>query len=158
MPANVSRGVFGAAIIGFIMLGMLLPRLAIAADVQEQIFKTISGEQLRSMMADEGYAATIDEDGDLVWKINGFKAQLIIGEGQEAVQFHIAFRDVDVTLAEVNEWNRTKRFSCSYLDDEGDPHLELDLDLAGGVTDARILDFLRTCRISFETWHTEIVR
>jgi hypothetical protein len=60
-------------------------------------------------------------------------------------------------LKDVNEWNRTKRYSRSYLDEEGDPFLELDLDLAGGVLKERIVDFLSTCRQSFLIWYDEVL-
>lgn len=46
------------------------------------------------------------------------------------------------SLERVNEWNREKRFSRAYLDEEGDPVLEADLDLAGGVADGAIRAFL----------------
>jgi hypothetical protein len=38
-----------------------------------------------------------------------------------------------------------------------DPHLELDLDICGGVTEDRIRDFLKTCKVSFTAWQDEVV-
>jgi hypothetical protein len=60
-------------------------------------------------------------------------------------------------LAKVNAWNKTKRFSRSYLDDDDHVCLELDLDLAGGVTPDRVRDFLKTCRSAFQLWCREVV-
>lgn len=122
-----------------------------------EVVEEITGDRLAEVMRAEGYAVEVDEDGDVVWKLEGFRTLLLISEDKTAVQFHIAFSDGNATLKKVNDWNKTKRFSRTYLDDEGDPHLELDLDMAGGVTVARVKDFLRTCKTSFDTWHDEVV-
>lgn len=34
-----------------------------------------------------------------------------------------------ISASKVNEWNRQKRFSKAYIDDDGDPFLELDVNL-----------------------------
>jgi hypothetical protein len=125
---------------------------------QDQIYKKITRAQMKAIMDSEGFSVTPDEDGDLVWKIEGFRSFMFVSKDEESLQFHASFRDEDATLAKVNEWNRAKRYSRTYLDAEGDPHLELDLDLAGGVTRARIVDFLKTCRVSFEAWRKEVVQ
>lgn len=74
-----------------------------------------------------------------------------------ALQFYSVLPGVESSLETVNEWNRTKRYSRSYLDSDQDPVLELDLDLAGGVTEDRIIDFLSTCRLSFSAWLKEVM-
>ena len=35
----------------------------------------------------------------------------------------------DVSLEKLNQWNKDKRFARAYKDDEGDPVLEMDVDL-----------------------------
>ena len=40
----------------------------------------------------------------------------------------------DVSLAAVNDWNERSRFGRAYLDERGDPAVELDLLLSGGVS------------------------
>ena len=74
------------------------------------------------------------------------------------MQFYVTFSDVDVTLATANEWNKTKRYSRTYLNEDGNPCLELDLDLVGGVSKERILGFLTTCRASFQLWFVEVLQ
>ncbi len=39
-----------------------------------------------------------------------------------------------VSLQAINAWNRDSRFGRAYLDSEGDPVIELDLLMTGGVT------------------------
>lgn len=129
-----------------------------SAAQRSEIITTMTKTQLHDLMRAEGYAVSIDEDGDLLWKIDGLRAfMFVVGQG-DSLQFHIAFSDGEATLEKVNAWNRDIRYSRNYLDDSGDPHLELDLDLAGGVTQARILDFIKTCQISLQQWIDAVVR
>lgn len=127
------------------------------ARLQDTVVESITLDTLAGLMTGEGYAVEPHELGFVQWKIEGLKCQVFVADDSEALQFHVSFGDGHATLQKVNEWNATKRFSRTYLDDEGDPHLELDLDLAGGVTEARIKDFLRTCRVSFAAWCREVV-
>ena len=48
-----------------------------------------------------------------------------------------------VTLARINEWNKTKRFARAVLDNEGDPIILMDVDLDdGGLSRALFIDNL----------------
>jgi len=132
-------------------------RPAHAAMLLEKVVDSLTVDELIELMEGEGYAIEQHELGFIQWKIEGFRCQLFIADDAEALQFHVSFGDGNATLRKVNDWNATKRFSRTYLDDEGDPHLELDLDMAGGVTEARIKDYLRTCRVSFAAWCQEVV-
>lgn len=140
-----------------IVQGRSLP--AAPEEEAAEIFESINLKQLMTIMKEEGYAVSRDKNGTLIWKINGFKTRLIIPDGEASnIQFHTAFNDGSATPEKVNAWNRTKRYSRTYLDDDGDPHLELDLDLEGGVTRERIVNFLLTCRVSMEAWCEEVVK
>ncbi|MDR2613286.1 MAG: YbjN domain-containing protein [Deltaproteobacteria bacterium] len=48
-------------------------------------------------------------------------------------------------LTAASERNKSFRLSRVYLDQSGDPALELDLDMEGGVSEARIRDFIKAC-------------
>jgi len=128
-----------------------------ARAAQDTVLTTINVEQLKTIVKDEGYAVSIDDDGDILWKIEGYRTYLVISDEGQYVQFQSSFEDSDATIEGVNEWNKTKRYSRTYLDDDQDPILELDLDLEGGVAPARIVSFLKTCRSSFTAWVTEVV-
>lgn len=134
------------------------PAPCIAADTAiAQTIESITVDELIDLMTNEGYAVEIHEAGFVQWKIDGYRCQVFVAENSEAIQFHISFGDGNATLKKINLWNATKRFSRTYLDDDGDPHLELDLDLAGGVTEGRIKDYLRTCKVSLVAWCKEVV-
>lgn len=56
-----------------------------------------------------------------------------------------------ITALKINEWNRKKRFAKAYIDDEGDPFLEMDVNLAyGGADDKNFADTLDWWRLSVE--------
>jgi hypothetical protein len=51
-----------------------------------------------------------------------------------SIQFSAWFDlDARATAAAMNAWNRKVRFGQTFIDDEGDPHLQLDIEMAGGL-------------------------
>lgn len=159
----LTAGLTLGALLACLTLGTALAADPLAADPfaagmeEDRIVAAVTPAELQELMQDEGYAVTLDNHGVVMWKVEGLKAQLITADDRESILFHAAFDGGNATLKRVNEWNRTKRFSRSYLDEDGDPHLELDLDLSGGVTPERIRDFLRTSRTSFDAWCRDVV-
>jgi uncharacterized protein CbrC (UPF0167 family) len=129
----------------------------VSAAAIEDIVDSMSVEELAELMEGEGYAVEVNNERFVQWKVDGYRCQVFVADDSQAVQFHVSFSDGNATLKKVNLWNATKRFSRTYLDEDGDPHLELDLDLAGGVTQERIVDYLRTCKVSLSTWCDEVV-
>lgn len=153
-----------ATLLTWVLAWLCLATLASAAEPirvgqktpANSVLQTISQKQLETIMRHEGYEIRTDADGDLEWTIDGYRAFLFVAEDKKSLLFRISFSDTTITAKKINEWNSSKRFSRSYLFD-GDPYLELDLDLAGGVTKGRIQDFLETCKVSFLKWYREVV-
>ena len=134
-----------------------------AADDKEtaansDVVTTLNVDQIYKLMHDEGYAVEKSEDGFVKWKVEGLKTVMFVAKDSKSIQFYASFTDGNATLKKVNEWNKNKKYSRSYLNDDGEPCLELDLDLEGGVTEARIIDFLATCRISLDGWYADVVK
>jgi hypothetical protein len=53
------------------------------------------------------------------------------------IQFYAGWSlgaDKKVSSDRINEWNRTKRWGKAYLDQSGDPAIEMDVNLFGSVT------------------------
>ncbi len=146
---------------GWLLAAALLATAHAAVEVRaaaiDDVVDTVSIEELAELMEGEGYAVEVNNETFLQWKVDGYRCQVFVADDSQAVQFHVSFSDGNATLKKVNLWNATKRFSRTYLDEDGDPHLELDLDLAGGVTQERIVDYLRTCKVSLSTWCDEVV-
>lgn len=144
------------------VLSMLLLSIALVSfstfAQADTIHKKTDVESMMKIMQAEGYVVEIDEDGDILWRIDGFATYILIPAHGEMVQFYAIFTDSDENTPEkINQWNRSKSYSRSYWTVDGYPVLELDLDFAGGVTEARIKDYLMTARLSFATWINEVL-
>lgn len=122
-----------------------------------ETFKKISTDQLERLMKAEGYSTKRDKDGDLVWTSDGMRWMVVVSPKGNAITVRFTVTD-KASLERVNEWNRTKSFSRSFLDKDGDPALELDIELNGGVEKERIHDFFRTAAASRVLWIKEVFK
>lgn len=125
---------------------------------QPELVETLTGEALRALVAKHEVFddVQVDEDQNVHARLLGMRVCFFMGKNGSNIQFHFAVAGTNATMDKVNAWNRSKRYSRAYLDEEGDPHLELDLDLEGGLTEARIADFIRTSVASYLTFVTEV--
>lgn len=62
------------------------------------------------------------------------------------IQLSAGWSGVKVSLSQLNEWNRGRRFGKAFLDDEGDPHLEMEINLDYGVDRDNLEDSLQWWR------------
>ncbi|WP_290702505.1 YbjN domain-containing protein [Amphritea sp.] len=70
------------------------------------------------------------------------------GEKCDEIKFGTAWSmDERISLKTINEWNRTKKFGVAYLDNDGDPNLDMAVNLDYGVTIQNLED-------SFSYWGT----
>ena len=97
-----------------------------------------------------------EEIGNGIYRFELDDYKVLLYNKKKALQMYAGFSGFDVTLGRINEWNRTKRFSKAYLDDDDDPCLESDLDLEGGVATAAIEEFIETFRVSVEMFRAHI--
>lgn len=127
----------------FVLAALPLPAAAqnVGADLQ-----TISG-----IISAEGYKAKVStEDGGphIISESSGSPFAVIMMGCTEnrnctTVQFYAGFTKKGVSLEVINKWNAEKRFGRAYLDDAGDPVIEMDLNLdEGGVARANFVDNL----------------
>ncbi|MFC1512225.1 YbjN domain-containing protein [Candidatus Latescibacterota bacterium] len=128
------------------------------AQQSEQVYETISKSQIMSIMQGEGYAVSYDEREEILWKLEGNPTYIYFIDDDQSIMFWAGVESDNTTLRNVNDWNMNARYSRAYIDEEGDPILELDLDLEGGVTRDRIVDFLITCRDSYNLWLDECIQ
>ena len=123
----------------------------------EHIFTALTSDTLIPIMTALGYDVEKDDE-DVKWRLQGRRCLLLLYDDGHALQFYIGVAGGKASLAALNDWNKNRRFSRTYRDDDDDPCLELDLDLAGGVTLARLKDFFQTCDTSLSRWYQEIIR
>lgn len=76
----------------------------------------------------------------------------------KTIQFYMGFKDAkDVTLDKLNDWNKEKRFARAYRDDEGDPVLEMDVDLDfKGIPRENVGEAVNTWKALMEAFQTHI--
>lgn len=127
-----------------LLLALLIGAPARAADAT--VVDTLSPLQVEAMLNELGYTGReIDEDGDIVLRMQGYNVLVLVGSYDGVYMAMVAaFAGTRATLQDVNTWNREKRFARAYLDTDGDPAIEAELDMAGGVTIGRLKDFLQT--------------
>jgi hypothetical protein len=126
--------------------GLAMP--AAAASVRAQ-----DPESLVTAMRNAGYSAKLGTDkvGDpmITSDIGGTTFQVFFynctdHEECATVQFNAGF-DLKTSpgLAPINEWNSKQRFGRAYIDKEGDPILQMDVDLDdGGLSPELFIDNL----------------
>ncbi|MDR1036571.1 MAG: YbjN domain-containing protein [Deltaproteobacteria bacterium] len=100
----------------------------------------------------EAEEATYDGSAAVRWNLHGSRSTILVLSEGESLQFYVALIGSGATRDFVHDWNKSWRYSRSYLDGDGDPVLELDLDLAGGVCEERLKDWLTTCTVAFDKW------
>ncbi|WP_293177723.1 YbjN domain-containing protein [Oceanithermus sp.] len=126
--------------------------------------------QVAAVLAAHGYKFSLDKDEEGAPLIQleiagGYSAFLFFYDddpaqpGYESLQLYTAFAtEGRVSLQTVNDWNYSYRFAKVYLDDDLDPVLESDLDLAGGVDlEGTLAIFLQNYEAAFETFLGEVV-
>jgi Putative bacterial sensory transduction regulator len=104
---------------------------------------------------------TIEGKEVLVVDVDGITTVVqFYGEDAEfdSVQLYAGFtRNSSSTVQQMNEWNSTHRFTRAYIDEQGDPVLEMDLNFAfGGVSERQLEDSLALWELSVVTFHTFI--
>jgi len=112
-----------------------------------KILNSITRDELFDVLAREGYVPEKRKERSISTKMNTTRVLFIVSESQKNIQAYCYFRTDGTSLETVNEFNKNMRFAKAYLDDDKDPAVELDLDLDGGITEDRLIDFITTVRI-----------
>lgn len=74
------------------------------------------------------------------------------------IQFSAGWSGVEINLAQINVWNSNKRYCRAYIDDEGDPMLELDINLRYGVTSENLADTVEYWQLCLNEFRKELDR
>jgi putative serine protease PepD len=122
-----------------------------------EIMKEMSVVRMRSILQSMGFEFTEQPNtaGNpyLIFQLDGYKVTLATQATN--LMLYSGF-NVKVDLATVNGWNQKNRFSRAYLDTEGDPVVESDLDLSGGVTKEGVEAFIKQFRITVSGYVTTL--
>ena len=61
------------------------------------------------------------------------------------------------TIEMMNDWNRQRRFSDAYIDDNGNATIEFDVNLAGGVTAVNFDDTVQWWRAVLDQFRRDVI-
>lgn len=121
---------------------------------------------LAKFLQDQGFRAKLEvlDDGDPVIRSNSSGTNFSIyfyncerGTNCQSIQFFVAYDLEDGTsLERINQINTRNRFTKIYLDDENDPYMELDVNLAFGVTHENLADTLEWWLLSMGELEREL--
>jgi hypothetical protein len=122
-----------------------------AAPAQAQMVKAQDPDSLVRVLQGAGYMAKLgtDKTGDpmITSSLSGTTFQVFFyncnnHQNCATIQFHSGYDLTNpVSVEHINQWNQSQRFGRAYLDKEGDPILEMDVDLDdGGVSPALFID------------------
>lgn len=110
-----------------------------ATPAHAELINATNPATIKAIVESQGWPATIvAKEGDdpyIESTRSGLKFLVLFmncDEGQKCktLQYYMGFSDAkDVSLERLNQWNKDKRFARAYKDDEGDPVLEMDVDL-----------------------------
>lgn len=126
--------------------GLALASFWLASPAMAQQVAAANPDSVATALRAKGYQAelTKQSDGDPMIRSASSGAKFVIlfmgcsnNHDCTTVQFYAGFKAEGSPATRMNEWNRTKRFARGYIDNEGDPVVEMDLDLdVGGMSTA----------------------
>lgn len=149
-----------AGILAVLVCALAVTAMFHSAHADDQrVVDTMTSTQMRDLLGDEGFTgATIDEDDDVIVRMNGYPVIVFVRENNYTViRFLFAVIGTNANYRDVNDWNRDRLFTKAYLDGDGDPALEMDMDLTGGVTIANIREAIRTYSQSHVAFLQDVV-
>jgi len=120
----------------------------------DQVVETLSINEMEDVLEAEGYTDYELGEDTIILKMDDTKVLMIFPDKRNSIQM-VALFDYNTTLEKVNEWNKNYKYAKIYLDEDNDMVLELDLDLTGGVTIARVKDFLLTFKVVLTAFYDE---
>lgn len=108
----------------------------------QKVFEEMSVEEMRSLLREAKYEFKETEEDQarlFDFDLDGTESTLYFFG--KSMMLQTSFSDV-IAVQAVNQWNRTERFTRAYINDNGNPFLESDLDFTGGVTEKTVTEFI----------------
>ena len=139
-----------------LLLGAIL--VSTSASAETALAERFSDQQLVNILKAEGYSSVeVLDPGEILIKINGRPYMLFV-EKDGDLRAYYGISGVKVSCEDVNTWNRTRRLSRAFLDDENDPVLESDLLANGGLSPKHVTEFLKVFTDSANAFHNFIMK
>lgn len=126
---------------------MALQQQCTATD--EKLVRQLDNERLENILNELGLEHRKFRDNGYVVTVKDVK-HVLVNHGRN-LQFWVGFT-AQPKQSVINEWNKRRRFSRAYLDEEGNAVIESDLDIEGGVTAGAVREFIKTFLVSVENY------
>jgi hypothetical protein len=108
-----------------------------------KVIQSLSSEDMVKLLKETGFlGAKVDKDGDVSVKMRGYNVWFLTGKRASVLQAKFGLKNSHANIQKINSWNRTRRFSSAYMDENGNAVLKSDIDLEEGVTTASIKKFI----------------
>ena len=124
--------------------------LAMGTAVSAQQVTAANPQSVVAALQAGGYKATLEKDdsGDPRIKSAASGANFLVtfycctaNRDCDTITFYAGWTGSKAKVQQINEWNREKRFSRAYIDKDGDPVIEFDVNLDdGGMSQALFID------------------
>lgn len=105
----------------------------------------LSGEDLEAILTSMDLKHEKLKDNAYRISLSGYN--VIVFNTGGSLQLYAGF-DVQSSMEQINEWNKTKRFSRAYIAKDGGSILESDLHVEGGLTRESIVKFFGLFEVS----------
>lgn len=128
--------------------------------VQDGMITRLSAKELGAVLTSNGFTDVDVEDSETVYaRTGGILMVFLVYEDGESFQANAVWNlgDDTASLFDLNDWNTEYRFSKAIRLDSGNPCIQLDLDMAGGVTRKRVDDYLRIVKFQVELFRKEVI-
>lgn len=122
--------------------------MPVVVAAQGALKKSYTDEELVEILKNDGYRAVeISEDRVITIKIDGL-TYVLFAYDDDDLQLYFGVYGYELDSDDMNTWNRTKRLSRAYLDDENDPVLEADLLANAGYSEEQFLEWVKVFSFS----------
>ncbi len=119
--------------------------------------EAFSDEELVGLLVNLGYEARLVDAGSVTFAL-GPGQVLLFNQWEGDLQLYYVMTGGDWEHEAINTWNRTRRLSRAYLDEESDLVLEADLLAIAGLTERQVGSFVAVFGRALELFLTEVVR
>ncbi len=138
-----------------LMLATLVLPVAVSAD--EHLKKHYTDQELIDILKNDGYRAVEpSEDRVIRVKVDGLTYYIYVYDDDD-LQLYFGVTGYSLDAEDMNTWNRTKRLSRAYLDEEGDPILEADLLANAGYTEEQFLEWFEVFNYSAREFRSFLI-
>ena len=125
------------------LLMLLCFSSAITLAAEPSLKKAYTDDELIAILEGDGYRSVeLMEERVISINLDGMTFVLYVYDDDD-LQLYFGVTGYDIDTDAINDWNRTRRLSRAYLDDENDPILETDLLANAGYNAEQFLEWFK---------------